>query len=256
MTASNDTAPAVSSNPAEWAGYEPPDGWLLGWKVVRPDGRTHGDFQWPLVEAKVVADPDGREFSRDAACPQFEGDGLCIAKTWRGAASGCLPAVTGLAVAYRTQDVLGEDENKLRVSGCRVVGVLDLQRLLREGKGRGADLYGADLRGADLYGADLYGANLRGADLRGADLYAADLYGADLRRANLRAADLYGADLRGADLRGADLYGANLRAADLRGADLYGANLRRADLRAADLYGANLRRADLYGAVGITEASS
>jgi Pentapeptide repeats (8 copies) len=138
-------------------------------------------------------------------CPMFPGDGLCLAITWRGAAAGGVPAITGLAVAYKLGDVLGGDADKWRVKRCRVLAVLDLPRLIREGAS-GANLRGADLHEANLYGANLYGANLRGADLRGADLRETNL-----RRANLRGADLYEANLYGANLRGA-----NLREADLR----------------------------------------
>ena len=86
------------------------------------------------------------------------------------------------------------------------------------GKGKRADLRGADLRGADLSGADLRGADLRGADLSGADLSGAVLRSADLSGAVLSVAVLRGADLSDAVLRGADLSGAVLRGADLSGA--------------------------------------
>lgn len=166
-----------SSNPAVWAGIEPPDGHLLAWRVVHPDGRSRNGFRWPFKgAAKVPAEGILRE--NTGPCPIQDGDGLCLAKTWLGARQGGIPAITGLAVAYRERDVLGEDDTKLRVSRCWVLDVLDLPRLLREGHGRGAYL-----TGAYLYGAYLSGAYLSGADLRGAYLYGADLSRADLRGA-------------------------------------------------------------------------
>ena len=174
---------AVENNPAVWAGFEP-EGHLLAWRVVHPDGRSRSGFRWPFKGiAKVPA--KGVDRGNMGPCPSAEGDGLCLAKTWGGAALGGIPAITGLAVAYRQEDVLGEDDQKLRVSRCRVLDVLDLLRLLRKGHGSRADLTGAYLTGADLSGAYLYGADLTGANLSGANLYGADLYGANL----------YGADL-------------------------------------------------------------
>ena len=165
------------------------------------------------------------------------------------------------------EDLIGEDEDKVRVRRCRLRRIAPklLWRAMRRpfnwGKRaylRGANLRRADLRGANLSRADLSDADLRGADLRGADLRDtyldhADLHGADLGRAALRGADLSGADLSSADLsradlRGAYLYGADLRDADLSRADLSGADLSGANLDYADLRDADLRDADLHGA--------
>ena len=196
------------------------------WRAVHPDLRSSRGFRWPWPGNEAVAPlPAGREFTHGDPCPQFEGDGLCLAKTWQGAASGGIPAITCLLVEFDDGDVLGEDDDKLRVSRCRVVDVFDAPALIRDGWCAGANLCGADLRGA----------NLRGANLRGADLWDADLWDA-----NLRGANLWGANLRGANLRDANLWGANLRGADLRGANLWGANLCGADLWDANLRGANL----------------
>ena len=207
------------------------DSW--GVKSVHPDLKTYLNFQWPMPGQVVACDEDRIDRKNTSNCPDRIGDGLCVGTTWLGMASGGIPAITLLLVAYRRADVLGERPGKLRTTEVAVVAIVDGARLLRE-RGAGANLRGADLREAKLYEAKLRGANLRGAKLRGANLYEANLYGADL----------YGADLSGADLRGADLYGADLSGADLRGAGLYGANLRGANLR-----GANLREADLYGAL-------
>ena len=199
------------------------DSW--GLKSVRPDLMTTRGFQWAL--------PGGLNLSNYAFNPENtsprpneQGDGLCVATTWLGMATGGIPALTLLLVAYRAADVAGRDLNKLRVKGVVAsVALVDGARLVRE-HGREANL-----RGADLGGMNLRDARLRGADLRDADLQGAFLFGADLQDADLRGAFLFGADLQDANLSGADLLGANLQRADLRGADLEGADTAGADFR-------------------------
>ena len=189
------------------------------WRSVRPDFRSSHGYRWPFPGNTAVPPlPDGAEFTRGGPCPQFVGDGLCLAKTWRGAASGGIPAVTCLLVEFGEDAVLGEDDDKVRVTRCRVVDVFDAPALIRDGWCAGADLNGADLYGADLNGANLYRADLNRADLNGATLNGANLNGADLYGATLNGANLYRADLYGADLNGADLNGAYLNGADLSGA--------------------------------------
>ena len=186
--------------------------WCDSWgiKSVQPDLRTHGGYQWPYQWPypghTAECDPDRLVPENTGACPSQIGDGLCVATSWQGMASGGIPARTILLVAYASTEVLGRDDaaGKLRLPRVAVVALVDGQRLLREA-GASADLTDADLRGADLCRANLYGADLCRANLTGADLTDADLTRADLR----------GADLRGADLRGADLTGANLYRADL-----------------------------------------
>ncbi len=228
------------------------------WRVVHVDFTSSRNFTWPFPGGTVETPGP---YTYGAACPSAPGDGVCLAKTWRGAASGGIPAHLALIVEYDNADVLGEDEHKLRVSRCVVKDVLDLHAMIRGGWFAGADLSGADLRRADLHGADLrradlhgahlHGAHLPGANLRDANLSGADLHGAYLRYASLSGADLHYADLRGAALRGADLHGAYLRYASLSGADLHGA-----DLRGAALRGADLSYADLHGAIGYRAAKS
>ena len=214
------------------------------WRACRPDLRSSHGYRWPWPGNEATAPlPDGREFTRCHPCPQFVGDGLCLAKTWRGAASGFIPAVTCLLVEFEQADVLGEDDDKIRVSRCRVVDVFDGPALIRDGWCQDADLAGANLRDANLRHAYLRYANLGGADLRVANLWEADLRDANLGYADLRDANLRGADLRGANLGYAYLRGANLGYAYLRGANLGGANLRGANLGGANLRGANLRDA-------------
>ena len=177
-----------------------------GVKSVYPDLITTHDFQWAL--------PGGVNVSNDAivpgntsACPNRPGDGLCVATTWQGMASGGIPARTLLLVAYRESDIVSRDEasGKLRIGGpVASVKLVDGCRLIRE-RGAGMDLRGADLWGANLLGADLWGANLWGANLWGANLRGANLEGANLWGANLRGANLWGANLRHANLEGAIL---------------------------------------------------
>lgn len=152
-----------------------PDGFdTWGIKSVRPDLKTYGSYQWPYPGGVAVAD-NVDETNRDA-CPSRSGDGLCVATTWTGMASGRIPARTLLLVATRSDDVLGHALGKSRHRQVAVVAVVDGERLIRE-EGRGAYLRGANLRGADLRGAYLGGAYLRGADLHGAYLRGAYLGG-------------------------------------------------------------------------------
>ena len=186
-----------------------PEGMCEGWKIVRPDFTTRNGYRWPFP-GKWAECPPGTKFTTIDSCPTFEGDGLCVAKTWRGAASGGYPAVTALLLAYHQADVLGEDPNKLRVKRALVVDVYDPQALIRDGWCTGANLARANLARANLAGANLAGANLAWANLAGANLAGANLAGAYLAGADLAGADLAGADLAGADLgdweRGPDGY--------------------------------------------------
>jgi hypothetical protein len=202
---------------AERRGMKIPAGLEFGMRSVHANFESTHGFRWPFPGRWAVA--EGPFTKNGGPCPSVPGDGLCVAKTWSGMASGGIPATTILLVGYRLTDVLAESDDKLRAKRVRVIDALTPSELVAERRSgeeadlRGANLYGANLYGADLRGASLYGANLRGADLRGANLYGANLYGA-----NLYGADLRGADLRRADLCRADLYGANLRGADLCGA--------------------------------------
>ena len=135
------------------------DAW--GIKSVHPDLVTTHGFQWAL--------PGGVNVSNDAivpgntsARPGVPGDGLCVATTWRGMASGGIPARTLLLVAYRESDIVGRNEacGKLRIGGpVASVKLIDGCRLIRE-RGAGMDLRRANLRHANLEDADLEGAIL------------------------------------------------------------------------------------------------
>jgi hypothetical protein len=209
---------------------EPPMLWA--WKLVNPDWTTRNDFRWPWPGNWAVAD-EHLDKKNYGPCPNHPGDGLSLALTIQGAMQGsyCLVSSPMLVCGYFETDVLGRDENKLRVRRAHVADVWSAIRIIAK---YGSD---ADLSRANLCSADLSRANLSRANLYGANLSGANLYGADLSGANLYRADLYGANLSRADLCSADLYGANLSRADLSGANLSGANLS----------GANLSRADLSG---------
>ena len=158
-------------------GYTLPEGYdSWGVKSVGFDGRTKHGFEWP-----APGNETGRFelLNHNSSCPRQEGDGLCVATTWAGMASGGYRAFCILLVAYRSEEARGDEAGKLRVPQVYVVARFDGERKAREDLS-GADLRGADLHGADLYGADLRGANLSRAILRGANLYGADLSGADL----------------------------------------------------------------------------
>ena len=177
----------------------------VGWRAVHPDLRSSRGYRWPFPGQ--WAESSGPYTTGDP-CPQHEGDGICVALSWAGAASGGIPAICGLLVGYRPDDVLGSDATKVRVKRAYVLEVIDPPALLRAGCG-----HGAYLARANLARANLTRANLAGADLDGANLNRADLYRANLTGANLTGANLYGADLDGANLYGANLYRANLNRA-------------------------------------------
>ena len=149
---------------------------LWAWRLVRPDFTSSHKFRWPFPGS--WAEAPGPFVKHKEACPAQVGDGLCLAKNWHAAALGGIRAGTILFCAYLPGDVLGEDDEKLRVRRAYVGCVLDAEQLLRSGLFRGADL-----RGAHLGGADLGGAYLGGADLGGAYLGRAYLGGADLTEA-------------------------------------------------------------------------
>ncbi len=160
---------------AERRGMEvPADVTDFGLRACHPDfTSTHG-FRWSFPGRWCEAPGPIRK--NDRSCPVCRGDGICVARTWKGMASGGISAGLILLVGWRDGDVLGEDINKLRVKRAFVIDATTVAALLAERGGdeprdlHGADLHRADLHRADLYGADLYGANLRGANLQGADL--------------------------------------------------------------------------------------
>lgn len=156
-------------------------GEVLGWKSVRPDLTTN-----PLYGAltryypgDVLEAPDAL---RGGACPSRPGDGYCVARTFKGAASGGIPL--GSVAIVAASGLLGGIMDKARYRRLRVLAVWDGVRLIRE-HGANAHLQDADLRNARLQGARLRDARLQYADLRGADLRGARLQGARLQGADL-----------------------------------------------------------------------
>ena len=141
---------------------------IEGFKFVRKDGTTHNGHQWPLPTngkpVRVKADPGGREFTTVDPCPQFAGDGLCVALTAQAASSGGVKAseAIGLWLTYRDTDILAQGDGKCRVKAVAVTGIFDVTAWVRS-MCSGANLYRADLSGANLYWADLSRANLSGA---------------------------------------------------------------------------------------------
>jgi len=223
------------------------NGRLWAFRAVHPDFRSRDGYVWPFP-GKVAKAAGPFDLDNKQGCPSAPGDGICLGLTWRGVASGSIPAITVLVCSYLPADLLGTEDNgsKVRVKKCRVERVVDFPATLRRATPLddllpSADLTGADLRSANLRSANLYGANLTGAYLTGANLTGANLRSANLRSADLRSANLYGANLYSANLTGANLHSADLRSAYLRSANLYSADLYGANLRSADLYGADLR---------------
>ena len=185
---------------------------LIGFRAVHPDFRSSRGYVWPFPGGVAKASGPFTD-TPNKGCPSRVGDGICLANTAEGMASGRIPAITVLVCAYRPSDLLGTEPggSKVRVREAKVLRVVDFPATLRgelppdpdlptKANLARADLYGANLYGANLSRANLYGANLYGADLAGANLAGANLYGANLARANLYGANLYGADMAGANL--------------------------------------------------------
>ena len=127
--------------------YTLPEGYdSWGVKSIDLDGTTKHGFVWP---------EPGQETARyellnhSSSCPRQEGDGLCVATTWAGMASGGFRAFCLLLVAYRSTEARGDEDGKFRVPQVAVVARINGERKARESFAN-ADLRGADLRGANL----------------------------------------------------------------------------------------------------------
>ena len=163
---------------------------IIAFRTVHPDFQSSRGYVWPFPGR--IAKASGPFTDHKGGCPQAEGDGICLATTWAGAASGGIPAITVLVCSYLPGDLLGAEPGKVRVKRAKVLRVVDFPATLR-GLVPKDDALPANLRGAYLVDAYLVGANLGYADLRYANLGYADLRGAYLVGANLRGADLGGA---------------------------------------------------------------
>ena len=148
----------------------------IAFRAVHPDFRSSRGFVWPFPGGTAVAAGPFTDRPNDG-CPAHDGDGLCLATTWAGVASGGIPAITVLVCSYGTRSLLGTepDGSKVRVKRARVERVVDFPAMLRGDIEPDAALPTANLSGANLSGANLYGADLSRANLSGADLYGANL---------------------------------------------------------------------------------
>jgi uncharacterized protein YjbI with pentapeptide repeats len=167
-------------------------------KAVNPDFTTRNGFQWAFPDRWTRDPADTGNYSPNL-CPTKPGDGLSVAKTVAGMASGGYSPVTVLIVGFSEADLLQEADNKIKIRKAKTLAVVDGLKLIRN-HGKEAYLARANLARAYLGGAYLEGANLEGANLA---------------RANLARAYLGGAYLEGANLEGANLEGANLARAYL-----------------------------------------
>lgn len=107
-------------------GYEMPEGcdsW--GLKSVRADLRTSHGYRWPYPGNWARCDESQIDRHNTDPCPNKVGDGLCVGLTYYGMAGGDISARILLLVAYHSNDVLGQDSDKLRVSQTCVVDLLD-----------------------------------------------------------------------------------------------------------------------------------
>jgi hypothetical protein len=123
---------------------------VWGWRTCNVDMTSRDGWRWPYPGNWCEQDgpADGE------AC----GQGLHVARTIRGATSAGYRRTVQI-VAYSPSDVLGWDDDKVRVRRAWVAGLADLHALAKPG----ANLWGANLRDANLRDA-----NLRDADLGGA----------------------------------------------------------------------------------------
>ena len=148
---------------------------VIAFRTVHPDFRSSRGYVWPFPGR--VAKAAGPFTDHKGGCPQAVGDGICLATTWQGAASGAIPAITVLVCSYLPSDLLGQEVGKVRVKKAKVLRAVDFPATLR-----------GDVPKDDALPADLWDANLRDANLRDANLRGANLWDANLRDANLGGA--------------------------------------------------------------------
>ena len=145
------------------------NGRLWAFRAVHPDFRSSHGYVWPFP-GKVAKASGPFDADNEGGFPSAPGDGICLGLTWRGVASGGIPAIAVLVCSYLPADLLGTeaDGSKIRVKKCRVERLVDFPAMLRGDVALDALLPKANLYEADLSGANLYEANLSGANLTGA----------------------------------------------------------------------------------------
>ncbi len=137
-----------------------------GWKAVEIGLTTRNGFQYWLGKWAKAKLPEGEEFTTCEPGPSFDGDGICIATTFAGAASSMRPAAVAIYCGYYSKDVLGGCYGKVRVKKLYVYPqVFDVAKMLREGMGKYCNFAFANFSGMDLNGSDLRGAKLTWANL-------------------------------------------------------------------------------------------
>ena len=159
---------------------------MIGFRSVHVDYRSSRGFVWPYPGGTAVASGPFTN-TPHKGCPSRKGDGICLALTAAGMASGGIPAHLVLVCSYTKASLLGteSDGSKVRVKRAKVLRAVDFPAMLRGEVPQDPDLPTK----ADLAGANLTGANLTGANLPWADLARANLTGANLTWANLTGAN-------------------------------------------------------------------
>ncbi len=122
----------------------------FGLRACHADFTSNYGFRWSFPGHWCEA--PGPLLLHDDACPRYKGDGICVARTWAGMASGWISADLVLLVGWC-------DTTKMRVKRAFVIDATTSAALLAER----CDDEPLDLRGANLEGANLSRANLEGA---------------------------------------------------------------------------------------------
>ncbi len=187
-----------------------------GWRICAVDLTSRDGFRWPSYGWVECANPQPHNPNGDG-CPTSPGAGICVAKNYRGVASGgrSLSHSVGLIVGWLQEDVISEIAEKVCVNRAFVLAIFDALKAsiipetnLSNSNLRYSDLSKSNLRDSDLNGSNLNGSNLSGSDLRGSDLRGSILRGSNLRFSNLSKSNLRDSDLSGSDLHGSILSGA------------------------------------------------
>lgn len=116
----------------------------LGWKIADHNMKTHNGYQWRAGQWHVPQHSFESIFggvTTSGECPQYQGDGLCLAKTWTGATSGNIyPSgdTKIMLIAYADEHVLHNSHvDKYRVRACYVIAVDTLRSFFGWLEGQG-----------------------------------------------------------------------------------------------------------------------